>query len=936
MNRIKRLVVLIVLLVLLGTALSIAQAQAPTPSEALTLTPVGNYQVEDGIAEIVTYDPLGQVLYTSNTENFVNLIDISDPAAPVALDAIDLSELGDGPNSVDFYRYDDETGVLAVAIEADPSQEPGVVALFDETGDLLNSVTVGALPDMLTFTPDGMMIVVANEGEPNDAYDVDPEGSISLIDMSAGAADATVTAVDFTAFIGQEETLRAKGVRVFGPGANAAQDFEPEYIAVSEDGTLAFVALQENNAFAVVDLAEATVIDVLPLGLKDYSRGQPMIEQYEFTDLPELGVTSGGQSILLGGLSGLWFEGEDEETGNLQFATVPDRGPNGDPTDVDGDGSNERPFALPEYQARVVRFELTPAGEIDITEQIFLTREDGETPITGLPNIVGADEVPVDLDGNFLDYDELGADMEGIVVTENGDFWMVDEYRPAIYHFDSEGVLIDRFVPEGTAALAEMEVGTFGRETLPEHYTTRRPNRGFEAMALDTDNGVLYAFIQTPLMNPDRAASDASNVIRMVGIDVETGEAVAEYVYLLEKPAHRPNVVDKIGDAVYIGDGKFYVTDRDSAVGPTSKKPLFMIDITSATNLLAQPTLEQQTADAMMNQTIQPVHKIKVANLPSLGYVAGDKIEGLALLPDGRVAILNDNDFGLLGEEIPVDGTVPMNEDPTPVVLGILSFGEGNMIDASNRDDAINMQNYPVYGMYMPDAIASYSVDGETYYVSANEGDAREYIVETEDGEEIVSYIDEARIADVELDPAYFPNAEELQDEAVLGRLKLTLADGDIDGDGLYEYLHTYGARSFSIWDAYGNLVFDSGDQFEQYIAEINPDGFNGQVEDGEMAFDDRSDDKGTEPEGVVVGEIDGVSYAFIGLERDGGIMVYDVSDPMAPTFVTYINSFETYGDVSPEGLKFISADDSPTGVPMLVAAYEVSGTVSLYEITVE
>lgn len=933
LKSIKRILVVTLFILLLGLSAGAVLAEAPTPTEALTLTAVGSYQVDDGIAEIVTYDPAMQRLYTSNTNNAVNVIDISDPTSPTTAATLDLSELGAAPNSVAFYRYDDDNGLLAVAIEADPKQEPGVVALFDPEGALLNTIEVGALPDMVTFTPDGQTIVVANEGEPSQAYLNDPEGSVSLIDVADGAENATMTMVDFSDYIGQEETLRAKGVRIFGPGANAAQDLEPEYIAVAPDSSVAFVSLQENNAFAVIDLAEATVLDIVPLGLKDFSRGYPTLEQYEFTDLPDLGETAGGQTIKLGGLSGLWFEGTDEATGNLKFATVPDRGPNGDPTDVDGDGSKERPFALPDYQARVVRFELTPEGDVTLTEEIFLTREDGETPITGRPNIPGADEVPVDLDGNLLDYDAFGADMEGIIVTENGDFWTVDEYRPAIYHFDEAGALINRFVPQGTAALAELDAGAFGEETLPAHYINRRRNRGFEAMALDTDNNVLYAFIQTPLMNPDRDASDNSNVIRMVGINPETGEAVAEYIYLLEKPAYRPGNVDKIGDAVYIGDGKFYVVDRDSAVGPTSKKPLFMIDINGATNLLAQKTIEQRTPDELA-APIKAVNKIKVANLPSLGYVAGDKIEGLALLDDGRLAILNDNDFGLLGEPIPVDGTVPMDENPTPIVLGLLTFGEGNMLDASDKDEEINLQNYPVYGMYQPDAIAAFSVEGQTYYVSANEGDAREYIIEDEEGEMIAGFSEEGRVKDLVLDEAYFPDAETLQEATNLGRLKTTFANGDIDGDGKVEQIHAYGARSFSIWNSYGDLVFDSGDQFAQYLAENYPDGFNGQAgDDGERSFDDRSDDKGMEPEGVVVGQIDGKQYAFIGLERDSGLMVYDVSTPAAAEFVTYINGGDS--DVSPEGLVFINADDSPTGNPMLAVAYEVSGTVTVFEITV-
>ncbi|NES66050.1 MAG: calcium-binding protein, partial [Okeania sp. SIO2D1] len=695
--------------------------------------------------------------------------------------------------------------------------------------------------------------------------------------------------------------------------------------------------------------------DVLPLGAKDYSRGLHSLTQFEFSDLPVLGTTEGGQEILLGGLSGLWYEGTDDD-GNLQFVTVPDRGPNGAPTDVDNDGDNERPFALPDYQARIVRFTLDEdSGDIEITEEILLNREDGTTPITGLPNIPGIDEEPVDLFGNLLEYDPFGADLEGIVMNDDGTYWTVDEYRPAIYHFDVDGSLIDRFVPEGTAALAGETEGTFGTETLPAEYSNRRRNRGFEAIALDTDEDILYSFIQTPLANPDRTASDDSSVIRMLGIDPETGEPVAEYVYLLEKPTIDPDngslLVDKIGDAVYDADADtFYILERDSSTTATGKKFIFEIDLKGATNLLADgapnlpdgTTLEQLTADELAALDIQPVNKTKITNLPSLGYLAGDKPEGLSLLPDGRLAVLNDNDFGLLDEEIPVDGTVPVNPEPVPVVLGLIDFSESNQIDPSDRDDGINLGNWPVSGLLLPDSIASFVVEGETYYVTADEGDDREF-----------DALDEAvRVGDEEyvLDPDVFDVAA-LEDDAALGRLTVTNQNGDLDGDGDFDKIFTSGGRSFSIWDAAGNQIFNSGDSIERETAAQFPDNFNSNRD--ENTFDDRSDNSGPEPEAITTGVLGDKTYTFVGLERTGGIMVYDVSNPTSPDFVQYINNRDfsvefdvdadgdpdptpeqllAVGDLAPEGLAFISPGDSPNGEALLVVANEISGTTTIYE----
>lgn len=486
------------------------------------LNQVGLYTSPVG-AEIVTYDADRQALYVVSGNNELEVLDVSDPTNPTLLFTVDLEAAAGipigGANSVAY-----QNGVLAVAIEAAEKTDPGVVALINldtyaiNPAESIQVITVGSLPDMVTFTPDGTTVLVANEAEPNNDYTIDPEGSIGIIDISGGVGNATVAIADFTAYNSQLDSLKADGVRIFGPGATVAQDFEPEYISVSADSSTAYVTLQENNAVAVVDIATATVTDILPLGYKDYS----------------------------------------------------------------------------------------------------------------------------------------------------------------------------------------------------------------------TDN----------------------------------------------------------------------------------------------------------------------------------------------------------------------------------------------VLDASNEDGGINLQNWPVLGMYQPDSIATYTVGGETYFITANEGDSRDY-----DG-----FSEEARVADVVLDPIAFPNAEELQKDENLGRLKITTTLGDPDGDGDYDELYVYGGRSFSIWDSQGNQVYDSGSFFEQITADQIPAYFNS--DDGSAdEFDQRSDDKGPEPEALTIGEVDGKTYAFIGLERTGGIMVYDITDPYTPTFIEYIDYFiDAPGNISPEGFEFVSAEDSPNGVPLLVVAHEVSGTVAVFE----
>ena len=501
----------------------------------LDLSVLGRYEAnvfDDGAAEIVAYDaPRQQVFVVNAAATTVDVLDISNPAAPALIGTIDASAEGGGANSVAV-----SNGIVAVAIEAEIKTDPGSVVFYSATTRLkLGEALVGALPDMVTFTPDGLRVLVANEGEPNDDYSIDPEGSISIVTVNGGTNPVAVTA-GFGAFNGQEEALREAGVRLFGFNTpTVAEDLEPEYIAVSPDGLSAFATLQENNAFAKINLATNTVTEILPLGFKD--------------------------------------------------------------------------------------------------------------------------------------------------------------------------------------------------------------------------------------------------------------------------------------------------------------------------------------------------HRIL-----------------------------------------------------------------GNELDASDRDGP-NLRNWPVLGMYLPDTVASYLFNGRTYYVTANEGDAREYD----------PFEEEARIEDLLLDATAFPNAADLQQDAAIGRLNATTTLGDTDNDGDFDELYVFGGRSFSIWADDGTQVFDSGSEFERITALRFGANFNN--DNTENDGDSRSDAKGPEPEAVAVAQIAGRTFAFVGLERMGGIMVYDVTNPQNARFVQYINQRDfsvdieqaaddgdsaAAGDLGPEGLAVIPADQSPiSGVPLLAVGNEISGTTTLYRIDV-
>ncbi|NEV64077.1 choice-of-anchor I family protein [Thiorhodococcus minor] len=533
------------------TGLAATQALAFGVDREVTLTPIGTYAsgvFDEGAAEIVSYDPKTRRAFVVNANDAtVDVLDISDPTAPTKIGAIDVGDVGSDLGAANSVAV--KGGLVAVAVEADPKQNPGIIVLYDAAADPvaqpLATFPAGALPDAVTFSPDGKTILAVNEGEPNDDYSVDPEGSITIIDIKRGIDKARVTQVDFTAFNDQKDALIAAGVRIFGPGATVAKDLEPEFAAIHPDGVHATVVLQENNAFAQVNLRSGEVKDIVPLGYKDH---------------------------------------------------------------------------------RLVE----------------------------------------------------------------------------------------------------------------------------------------------------------------------------------------------------------------------------------------------------------------------------------------------------------------------------------NALDPSNRDDAIAINNWPVYGMYQPDGIAAYRTFGGTYLVTAGEGDSRDY-----DG-----YSEEERVKDVELDPDAFPNAEFLQENENLGRLNITTANGDTDDDGDFDELYAYGSRSLSIWDRKGRLVWDSGSELEDIIA-AHPDfaeHFNCTNDDNDC-FDNRSDDKGPEPEGVVVGQILGRQYAFVGLERIGGIMVYDVTNPRRPVFETYVNNRDFSVDVcnqrddegdcmtgegmanaeakdlGPEGLAFIPWWQSPSWKPLLLVGNEISGTTTVFEV---
>ncbi|MGA0151522.1 MAG: choice-of-anchor I family protein [Luminiphilus sp.] len=313
--------------------------------------------------------------------------------------------------------------------------------------------------------------------------------------------------------------------------------------------------------------------------------------------------------------------------------------------------------------------------------------------------------------------------------------------------------------------------------------------------------------------------------------------------------------------------------------------------------------------------------------------------------------------------------------------IGFKDYGlPGNELDPSNRDGGVNLNSWSIYGTYMPDGFDAYTVNGTNYLVTANEGDGREYLTDAADEADCTAqggylfddgdcfhYLDEIRVRD--LDASQFTDdlvarlGADFQDQDKLGRLKMitdlgledaaacaTLAttgqpisypdEAPVEGC-VYEDIYSFGARSFTIWDLdTGRPVFDSGSDFEVITAQQLGNSFNASNDSNDG--DDRSDDKGPEPEAVEIATINGNTFAFIALERVGGVMVYNISNPQSAKFVQYINPRDftvdddaveanLAGPLGPEDIKFITQDDEM----YLLVSNEVSGTLSVYSVSV-
>ncbi|MFF4778461.1 esterase-like activity of phytase family protein [Microtetraspora fusca] len=345
--------------------------------------------------------------------------------------------------------------------------------------------------------------------------------------------------------------------------------------------------------------------------------------------------------VRLGGMGSGLFPGDR----NGEFWMVTDRGPNGQPT---VDGEKRRTFPVPEFNPAIVKVAVE-RGKAAIKQYIPITGASG-AGVTGLSNQAGHDETPYTWDGRtVLSYNPDGIDTEDLVRTRGGDFWLVEEYGPSLLRVSSKGRVLERHVPRG--------LGLTGtnypvKETLPAILASRQQNRGFEGLALSSDERTLFLAVQSPLANPDKKAAKKSRVGRILTFDVRAGKVTGEYAYRFEDVAtFDPKAGGdqsemKISGLAYVGPGRLLVDERTDNVAR-----IYEIDPTRATNLLGGAYDDAATTPSLEALTdltgITPVAKSLVLEPNTVVPGLPGKIEGVAVLDRRTIALANDNDFGL-------------------------------------------------------------------------------------------------------------------------------------------------------------------------------------------------------------------------------------------------------------------------------------------------
>ena len=345
----------------------------------------------------------------------------------------------------------------------------------------------------------------------------------------------------------------------------------------------------------------------------------PTSKIFTMTNTPLIGTTISGQKIKLGGFSGLQFV--EAKGDSLLFQTITDRGPNAVLSSID------RSFLLPDFSPTVVFLKADlKTSELNVVAEIKL-KKNNEMMLTGLPN-TRLEENPTDVFGLYYSVDQQGLDIEGLTFDGEGGWWVADEYGPSLVHFNEEGKMLRRLTPSNE---------------LPRMYGDRKTNRGFEGIAKFENK--LYGILQSQLPNEQVDMNGAFT--RIVEVDLETYKTTAEYFYMFEKGN------DKIGDMIAINSKDFLVIEQNSKKGNDSQKYIYKITIGASDQL---------------------VKKTLIADLKSTPFNDVEKVEGLAIIDNKRLALVYDNNFQINGKTNQATGLTPLDESTNQLL--ILEFSE--------------------------------------------------------------------------------------------------------------------------------------------------------------------------------------------------------------------------------------------------------------------
>ncbi|NIZ01836.1 esterase-like activity of phytase family protein [Thalassospira lucentensis] len=359
------------------------------------------------------------------------------------------------------------------------------------------------------------------------------------------------------------------------------------------------------------------------------------------------------------------------------FYAVSDRGPNFVCRDVETilgvseesvcHGNKVRVYPTPDYSPSIYTIFLGDDGSFDIKDVITIKDQNG-VPLTGLTNklTVAKTEKPVDANGNELAQSVSSIDSEGIIRLSDGSYWLGEENGPSILRVAADGTVIERIVPFGSQDDFK-EAGYKVTGGLPAILVKRQTNRGIESMAVSPDETKLYFMVQNPLANPNADAYKAAKNTRLFVFDRASEKLTGEYIYQLDDPQSFRNDPSKkqnaprVSEVLALGNDRLLVLERTDK---TTK--LHEVKLDGATNILAtrwddmstSPTLEQQNDLASIElKAVSKTLRFDSADYP----MAPNKLEGLAILGDGSLAMINDNDFGIKGDPtkvIVIDGLV--------------------------------------------------------------------------------------------------------------------------------------------------------------------------------------------------------------------------------------------------------------------------------------